>query len=136
MDKESKQKLLKYFFPTEEIRKVMCNDLFVELDELFLNKICIFEENKSRRKRKEHYKLTFEIILDFFIHNRDYSKKVTLIYGDQTASLNENVENIINSVIMRYVFYLTGTNSKWQNIDIFKDKRSICYSHISLADIL
>lgn len=120
MTKEEKIKLLKYFYPNEEIQNFMCNDFFVELKQVLPLNICISSKNQVNKTRQENLKLAQTLIKDFLKANPVYTK-----------TLKEFFDNIdIDYILESYVFYLSNTNNK--EVDIYKDKNSICYSKISI----
>lgn len=130
MNRERKQLLLNYLFPNEEMRKFMCNDLYIELEEILPSKICISPTNISSIRRKENYSIAYGSILAFLTARNDYCEKVAYFYKDK------ELDFIINEIIIGYVFYLSSTRKRNEQFDIFKNKKSICYSPISLIDML
>ena len=127
---ERKQKLIKYLFPTEEIRSFMCNDLYMELMEQIPRFLCISSKNITNSVRKENFEKVNSIITNFIENNENYKQMLKKLFS------NKELKNIISDIVIGYVFFITQTNLKYNHIDIFRDKKSICYSPISIIDIL
>lgn len=130
MDNERKTKLLKYLFPTEEIRKFVCNDLFMELSEIIKTTDCISSKNIKNAVRQENKAKVEKQIKDFIKENPMYEKMLTELYHQ------DNISKVYDDVLIGYTFYLASTYGRIGEIDIFKDKKSICYAPISIIDIL
>ena len=63
--------------------------------------------------------------MEIFIRNfTDY--KMRLIELFKTL----NYKSLIDDLIIGYVIFVANLNEKYKDIDIFKDKRSICYIKI------
>ena len=129
MEIERKQKLLNYLMPNKEKRNFLCNDLFMELKELIPDSIIISMKNNSLKERKKNYQTVETIILNFINNNINYKKQIKDLF-------NLNETDILTDLVIGYVFFVINTNAKFYHIDIFKDKRSICYSPISIIDFI
>lgn len=129
MEIERKQKLLNYLMPNKEKRNFLCNDLFMELKELIPDSMIISMKNNSLKERKKNYQTVETIILSFINNNINYKKQIKDLF-------NLNETDILNDLVIGYVFFVINTNAKFYHIDIFKDKRSICYSPISIIDFI
>lgn len=130
MDNERKTKLLKYLFPTEEIRKFVCNDLFMELSEIIKTTDCISSKNIKNAVRQENKAKVEKQIKEFISQNPVYEKMLLELYHQ------DNISKVYDDVLIGYTFYLASTYGRIGEIDIFKDKKSICYAPISIIDIL
>lgn len=130
MERERKEKLLKYLFPTEQIRKFLCDDVYEELTFLIPKNLCISTNNLKVATRKENLEKVTSLVREFLKENPDYTKLLIEYYG------YDDIIRIVNDIVIGYVYYLTNCYGNYFHIDIFKDKRSICYSYISLIDIL
>ncbi len=106
----------------------MCNDLFQELQKKIPNRICISDANTYESVRKRNFSEVKRTIKRFVAANSVYSKAIKEIYQSKIDN------NILEEIVISYIFFLANTEHK--NIDIFKDKKSICYSEISLLDLL
>lgn len=130
MDNERKTKLLKYLFPTEEIRKFVCNDLFMELSEIIKTTDCISSKNIKNAVRQENKAKVEKQIKEFLQKNPVYEKMLLELYHQ------DNINKIYDDILIGYTFFLASTYGRIGEIDIFKDKKSICYAPISIIDIL
>lgn len=130
MDNERKTKLLKYLFPTEEIRKFVCNDLFMELSEIIKTTDCISSKNIKNAVRQGNKAKVEKQIKDFIKENPMYEKMLTELYHQK------DINQIYDDILVGYTFFLASTYGRIGEIDIFKDKKSICYAPISIIDIL
>ena len=130
MNIETKTKLLKYLFPTEDARCFLCDDLYMELNELIPKPIIVSSKNTILFNRKHNLNMVTDIVNAFLEENIDYKQKVLEIYK------NSSFENIINDIVIGYTLFYCNSSYKYNSIDIFKDKRCICYSPISKVDIL
>ena len=130
MNNERKEKLLKYLFPTEEVRKFVCNDLFVELNEIIKTTDCISSKNIKKENRMHNKEKVEMQIKDFVKQNPIYEKILCEIYHQN------DINKIYDYILIGYTFFVSYTYSRIKFCDIFRDKRSICYSPISIIDIL
>lgn len=127
MEIDKKQKLLNYLMPEHKVRQFLCNDLFLELKKLIPNSMCISPQNKSTEKRKKNYKEIKKIIIEFLDNNDYYKHEVEVYYKE---------EDKIDNLLIGYVFFVLNTMTKYNHVDIFLDKRSVCYSPISIIDFI
>ena len=119
------EKFLQLLYPTDNVRKIMINDVYQELLERISTTWCFNSKNLTKAIREENYEKVLSSISNFIAENADYKKVITEFYG-------ENIEYVLYG----YLFYLANTNEKDNKIDIFKDKRCILYNEISILDIL
>ena len=87
--------------------------------------LCFNSKNVVNATRDENLRKALSSISNFLENNADYNKVIKEIYDED-----------FQFVLCGYMFYLSHTNEKYIGIDIFKNKKSILYSEISLLDIL
>lgn len=127
MTQEQKVKLLKFLYSNEQT--FLCNDLFQELLNIVPKTKCICSRNIVDKIRYDNYIEVFSFIKQFLDSNLDYKSILLKIF----SSYEE--QELIKHLIVGYVFYLAMLDNK--DLDIFKDKRSICYTEgPSIVDIL
>lgn len=126
MTNERKEKLLKHLYPIQEIREFMCNDLYQELLQVISKSTCISSKNIVEKVRKQNYEIVKSQIKQFLSNNIIYLNKI------KSFGFKINLEDIITGL----VFYISLIDENYTNIDIFKYKKSICYSSISIVDIM
>lgn len=119
------EKLLQFLYRNEEIRKRLINDVYQELLEVVPPSLCFNSKNVVNATRDKNLGKALSSISNFLENNADYNKVIKEIYDDD-----------FQFVLCGYMFYLSHTNEKYIGIDIFKNKKSILYSEISLLDIL
>lgn len=130
MKNDRKEKLLKILFPTDEIRNFLCNDLFQEiLKEIpksrFINANYINDDN-----RKLNYNLVKKDLRQFIYSNENYNLELKKYYD--RISLDDLTEELIEGII----FYITNTDNRYTKVDMYNDKKSLCYTPISLVDLI
>lgn len=118
MDK--KEEILKYLFPTEEIRKFLVNDLYQELLENINTTLFYNDGNIFDRVRDERYKKVFDDIELFLYKNREYAVELARLFDGHDFVM------IIEDLICGIVFYYINVIKK-EPIDIFNDRRSLVY---------
>lgn len=118
MDK--KEEILKYLFPTEEIRKFLVNDLYQELLENIDTTLFYNDGNIFDRVRDERYKKVFNDIELFLYKNREYAVELARLFDGHDFVL------ILEDLICGIVFYYINVIKK-EPIDIFNDRRSLVY---------
>lgn len=118
MDK--KEEILKYLFPTEEIRKFLVNDLYQELLENIDTTLFYNDGNIFDRVRDERYKKVFNDIELFLYKNREYAVELARLFDGHDFVM------IIEDLICGIVFYYINVIKK-ELIDIFSDRRSLVY---------
>lgn len=118
MDK--KEEILKYLFPTEEIRKFLVNDLYQELLENIDTTLFYNDGNIFDRVRDERYKKVYNDIELFLYKNREYAVELARLFDGQDFVM------IIEDLICGIVFYYINVIKK-EPIDIFCDRRSLVY---------
>ena len=118
MDK--KEEILKYLFPTEEIRKFLVNDLYQELLENIDTTLFYNDGNIFDRVRYERYKKVYNDIELFLYKNREYAVELARLFDGHDFVM------IIEDLICGIVFYYINVIKK-EPIDIFNDRRSLVY---------
>lgn len=118
MDK--KEEILKYLFPTEEIRKFLVNDLYQELLENIDTTLFYNDGNIFDRVRDERYKKIYNDIELFLYKNREYAVELARLFDGHDFVL------ILEDLICGIVFYYINVIKK-EPIDIFNDRRSLVY---------
>lgn len=118
MDK--KEEILKYLFPTEEIRKFLVNDLYQELLENIDTTLFYNDGNIFDRVRDERYKKVYNDIELFLYKNREYAVELSRLFDGHDFVM------IIEDLICGIVFYYINVIKK-EPIDIFNDRRSLVY---------
>ena len=130
MDKKAKEKLLNYFYPTEEIRSFMCNDFYQELLNIVPLSLCVNAKNRDKVVREQNYLLAINTIKNFILTDKIYNKAIFEPYQ------GVEIDNLVEKILESYVFYIVSTNPRHKKIDMYKDSRSICYSNVSIVDML
>ena len=123
-------KFLKYLYPTDEIRDFMINDFYQELSEIIPKTKCFSSENVVNATRENNYNYVRTSIIEFLNTNPTYQKELQKLFK---KPVNEMVEEFI----IGHVFYVVNTDKNNSGVDIFKNKKSICYtSSPTILDIL
>lgn len=131
MTTEKKLALLRYLYLNDKTQQFLCNDLFQELINIVPKNKCICKDNISPETRQTNYSSVFSAINEFFNHNPDYRSVVCSLFSHYDQSELET------HLLTGFVFYIALTSPEYLDIDIFKDKKSICYSDgPSIADII
>ena len=118
MTKDQKASLLKYLYINDDIRIFLCNDLFQELMNYLPYNKCIGIENCNSEIREKNHAEVIETINNFLINNKDYDDIIKKIFSHYKR------EDMMNHLLLGYVFFI----SIEKDIDIFRDKQSICYT--------
>lgn len=124
MELKEKEELIKYLYPTVKSREFLINDLYQELV-LPIEKI-YSNDNLDVTKRKENYLICYKIIENYLKNNKNYQILVENIY-------KMPIKDIIEDILIGYCFYISQTKFDY---DIFKDKKSVLFTKISIIDIL
>lgn len=130
MNEERKNKLLKYFFPTEKARHFLCNDLYVELSSIVPQKICISPKNLKNETRKQNYYLVKEKIAKFLDENETYKDEIREIFN------LDDPDQVVEFALISFVFIKLFDDGTINGFDLFSDKVSICYCPVSFLDLL
>lgn len=132
MEKERKLKLLNYLYPTEDAREFFCKDLYLELLNIIPKKCLISCSNENAYTRKRNYEFAFSQIEEFLGKNADYLTIVLKFYNYDKV----NAKKVCQDVLIGLTLYSSHLITKYSNIDIFLNKKSVCYEPISIVDFL
>lgn len=130
MLEERKKKLIKYLYPNEKLRQFLCEELYFELADILPKELCISTKTMSDVTRRERMTMAKNNVKQFLKQNPSYIDWLKYFFKDKTT------DEIVDDLIIGYVFYLANAKSRFDCIDIFRDKRSLCYCPISVIDIL
>ena len=121
MTKEEKIALIKFLYLNDETRDFLCNDLFQEFKNIIPKTMCLSNENLNDDMRAYNHSCVKLLIQVFFNENINYKELTKKLFSHYTEN------RLIEHLILGYVFFIANINNK-EDIDIFKDKKSICYS--------
>ena len=113
---------LRYLYPTDEIRNFMCNDLYQELSNEIPYTKCFSSENIVNKNREDNLSFVKDKILGLVNNNQNYKQELSHLYKGKA------MEDLLEDILIGYVFYIVNTNEKNRGEDIFKNKKSVCYS--------
>ncbi len=130
MNKRQKEMLLEYLFGAEHIRQFLINDLYEELSQILPTEKIFNNQNKNDNLRMSNYYLLCDLIDKFLIANRNYEKFLSNHY-DRVSR-----ESLIDDVLLGFTFFISQTNKNYADIDILKDKTSVCFAEVSIIDIM
>ena len=119
MTQEQKTKLASYLYLNKEFQEFLCNDFFQELKKELPKESCISEDNLNDEYREENYGIATLSIFIFLHNNGNYADIIKQNFTSYTDS------QLLHHLVLGYVFYLTNVE---EHMDMFKDKRSICYT--------
>lgn len=128
MDSERVLKLIKYLYPTNEIMNFMFNDLNVELSAYIPENLIISSKNGIDVVRAKNKGEALHRISVFFNQNPNYLNQVANLYG------KDDISDMLGEILQGYALFVIINNDKYKNIDIFEDKKSVCYTLISVVD--
>lgn len=132
MNLRQKKLLCDYLYPNKRIRKVLIDDLNVQLDKIIPSEIIFCAENKqSDEIREENKNIAVEAISRLLKENDFYLRELDCWPVNGFYDIVDNV--LVNYV---FIFSVRQKSKRLQNIDIFSDKRSICYREISVLKVL
>lgn len=119
---EKMLKFIKFLYPTDEIRNFMCNDLYQELNEIIPKTRCFCSDNIVSKSREANFLFVKTNVANFVLNNPNYKQELAKLYKGR------DFDDLINDIIIGYVFFVVSTDDKNKGEDIFKNKKSICYS--------
>ena len=129
MTTEQKMSLLKFLYLNDQTQTFLCNDLFQEFLSIIPKTKCICSDNIVSTTRRNNYDEALNSIHNFLRDNKDYKVMLEKAFSGYEQKFLEA------HLLMGYVFYIALTENK--DIDIFKDKSSICYTEgPSLYDVI
>lgn len=128
MESQRILKLMKYLYPTDEIRNFMFNDLNIELSAYLPKEMIISAKNSKDIIRTLNKGEALHRISVFFEQNSNYLKQVCELYG------KTDISDMLGDILQGYALFIIINDEKYKNVDIFKDKKSVCYTLISAVD--
>ena len=129
MNTERKNKLIEYLYPSTSAIDFMFDDLYVELSAIIAKKLCFSKDNLNKAVRDKNLELVVNIVNKFLVDNLQYKKRLFEFYPHKDYSV------LVGDIIVGYVLYLTPHINKGTGADVFLDKRSICFSKVSILDL-
>lgn len=127
---KDKQKLVRYLYPTKQIRGLMCNDIYQELLEIIPIECCISIENSSSKVREKNLEFVKGVIKGFILGNTEYKQILFEHYK------HNNLDAIVYDILIGLVLYTSTISDEFENVDILQDKKSICYGEIFILDLI
>jgi hypothetical protein len=128
--KETKEKMVRYLYPTKEIRGLMCNDIYQEILEIVPLEMCISEDNIEDVVREKNLEFVRGAIKGFLIGNEMYQKVLFEYYH------HNNLEWIVRDILIGFIIYISTISEEFKAIDILKDKQSILYGETFILDLI
>ena len=129
MNTERKNKLIEYLYPSTSAIDFMFGDLYVELSTILSKKLCFSKDNLNKAVRDKNLELAVYIVNKFLVDNPLYKKRLFEFYPHKDYSV------LVGDVIVGYILYITPHINKRTGADVFLDKRSICFSKVSILDL-
>ena len=129
MNKE-KQKIVKYLYPTKELRGLMCNDVYQELLEMIDVESCISDDNLDDLVREQNLGFVRGVIKGFVATNKAYQQILFKHYKHQ------NIDSIVYDILIGLVLYISSIIDEFSEVDILKDRRSICYGQVFILELV
>lgn len=124
------KKLKDYLYPTEEIEHFLIKEINPKLKQMLQNVSIFAAENEEKKIRKQNYDKFYFVVCELLFSNETYLNNVKNYWGKL------KFKYIIDDIIINYVFNLTQQDSTFKNVDIFKNKQSICYRKISVLSFI
>ena len=113
---ETKEKLVRYLYPTKQLGKLMCEDIYQELLEIIPLECCISKDNLNEKIHKKNFEFVRWVIKGFLLGNVDYQQVFFNYYK------HNNLDWIIRDILIGLVLYVSTLSDEFNNIDIIKDK--------------
>ncbi len=128
----NKTKVKEYLYPTIETEKLL-KEINEDVYKLIDTEIFINEKNINQEYRKKNYRKLYNLLEEYFNQNYNLYDKLLSVYNVK----NVYIEEIITDVIYNLVFDYSQRQEQFKNMNIFKNKKSICYDEKpTLYDIL
>ena len=128
----NKTKVKEYLYPTIETEKLL-KEINEDVYKLIDAEILINEKNINKEHRKKNYRKLYNLLEEYFNQNYNLYDKLLSVYNVN----NVYIEEIITDVIYNLVFDYSQRQEQFKNMNIFKNKKSICYDEKpTLYDIL
>ena len=129
MNTARKNKLIEYLYPSTTSIDFMFSDLYVELSIILPKKICFSKDNLNKKVRDNNLELAVYLVNKFLVDNPLYKKRLSEFFPHRDYSV------LVGDIIVGYILYLTPHINKGTGADVFLDKRSICFSKVSILDL-
>ncbi len=128
----NKTKVKEYLYPTIETEKLL-KEINEDVYKLIDTELLINEKNINKEHRKKNYRKLYNLLEEYFNQNYNLYDKLLSVYNVN----NVYIEEIITDVIYNLVFDYSQKQEQFKNMNIFKNKKSICYDEKpTLYDIL
>lgn len=128
----NKTKVKEYLYPTIETEKLL-KEINEDIYKLIDTEILINEKNINKEHRKKNNRKLYNLLEEYFNQNYNLYDKLLSVYNVN----NVYIEEIITDVIYNLVFDYSQRQEQFKNMNIFKNKKSICYDEEpTLYDIL
>ena len=128
----NKTKVKEYLYPTIETEKLL-KEINEDIYKLIDAEILINEKNINKEHRKKNYRKLYNLLEEYFNQNYNLYDKLLSVYNVN----NVYIEEIITDVIYNLVFDYSQRQEQFKNMNIFKNKKYICYDEEpTLYDIL
>lgn len=125
-----KQKIVKYLYPTKELMGLMCNDIYQELLEIIDVESCISEDNLDDLVREQNLEFVRGAIKGFVVNNKVYQQVLFEHYKHQ------NIDIIVYDILIGLVMYISSIIDEFREVNILRDKRSICYGQVFILELV
>lgn len=135
MTTKEKKYLKEYLYPTQEAKNFIIGEINPLLTQLLPKELCISDANLNHKVRKLNYQRAYLRICEFLFANEKIVDTLERIWSINTTNHFE-LKELVDDMIVNYVFCLTQAHEEYKKIDIFKNKRSICFRDISILDVL
>ena len=99
--KETKEKMVRYLYPTKEIRGLMCKDIYQELLELIALEKCISKDNLNDKVRNSNLEFVSGVVKGFVFGRVEYQKVLFEYYH------HKNLEWIAHDILIGLVLYIS-----------------------------
>lgn len=130
MNKREKEILMECLYLSDWDRDFLVNVINRDLKELIPEKLFFCKENCIEKTReKNYYEIVYQIN-DYLQHHFKYLDYLMQDYPE------DREEDLVDDLILNFMFCLTQENKKYKDVDIFKNKKSICYTEIPFIEIL
>lgn len=129
MTKKEKDKIREYLYPTFEEEDFLVNVIYQDLKEIIPQNICICSKNLTSKIRKSHYNEVYDYIYDYLHQHQKYCD---YLMSEYPLDMDED---LIDDLIINFVFCLSQENAIYKDIHIFKNRKSICFTDVSILDM-
>lgn len=123
MNKKEEKILWGWLFLTQELESFVVGQVAPLLKKVVVDDFCICDENLDVKTRKLNCQRTYFAIRQFLFENL------------RIADILDEYAFSVGDLMVFYVFTLTK-QEKYKKIDIFKNKKSICFKQVSIFDVM